>query len=46
MNVFEKAVKDGKVPDTWFEKMALDCNSMSGRNMTPFTHLSLTECGG
>ncbi len=38
MNAFEKAVKDGKVPDAWFEKMAMNCNSMSERNMTPFSH--------
>src|ERR1043166_7769526 len=38
MNAFEKMVKEGKVPDTWFEKIARDCNSMTGRNMSPFTH--------
>ncbi len=38
INAFEKAVKDGTVPDVWFEKMAMNCNSMSGRNMTPFSH--------
>lgn len=38
MNAFEKVVKEGKVPDAWFPKMAMNCNSMSERNMTPFTH--------
>ena len=38
MNAFEKVVKEGKVPDAWFEKMAMNCNSMTGRNMTPFSH--------
>lgn len=38
MNAFEKMVKDGKVPDAWFPKMAMNANSMTERNMTPFTH--------
>ena len=38
MNAFEKAVKEGKIPDAWFEKMAINCNSMVERNMTPFSH--------
>lgn len=38
MNNFDKLVKAGKVPDTWFPKLAMNCNSMAERNMTPFTH--------
>ncbi len=38
MNTFEKMVKDGKIPDTWFPKMADNANAMSERNMSPFTH--------
>ncbi|MBK7149118.1 MAG: hypothetical protein IPH78_09940 [Bacteroidetes bacterium] len=37
-NEFEKMVKDGKIPATWFERMAVTCNEMSGRQMSAYTH--------
>jgi hypothetical protein len=37
-NEFEKMVKDGKIPSTWFEHMAVTCNEMSGRQMSAYTH--------
>ena len=38
INAFEKMVKENKIPDTWFPKMAANCNAMTERTMTPFTH--------
>lgn len=38
MNAFEKMVKENKIPDAWFPKLAANANAMSERNMSPFTH--------
>ncbi len=40
VNSFEKMVKDGKIPSAWFDRMAVTCNVMSGRQMSASTHFN------